>query len=284
MAFSLSFRYSYIIHMQKSRYVNLLLLHYILFVAIILSKFPIAQIYSRLNQVGACVSYNKTLNLVEDISKYHAQPLSEWIANKIPFKFWGDNVDKKRSVRDVRHDHQGELVHMYSILAGRSRTADATFSRTEQIASLSSISSSSLLPTKLNIELIKQNLVVLVGRVLTKYVDVLKPLSKVVPSHITHKFSEEMAEKSSVVLVDVLFKNEACRSDMIDIMSNMIGYLGSEYPEEHKLLSGGDQLTCERQVSSKSHVKNGDTKNERLDLLEPVIEDWHCLVCLLSVS
>lgn len=247
--------------------------------------FHSTQIYSRLNQVGVCVSYTKTLSLVDDISQHRAKPLSDWINRNIPFKFWGDNVDKKRSVRDVRHDHQGELVHMYSILAGSSRTADsATLSRAGQIADLSTISSSSLLPTEADIDSIKQNLIVLVGRVLTNYIEGLKPLSKAVPNHITHKFSKEMAGKSSVVLVDVLFKNEACRSDMIDIMSSMIGYLGSEYPDDHRLLSGEDQLTCERQVGSRHHVMNGDTRQERLELLEPVTEDWHCLVCFLSVS
>ena len=211
-------------------------------------------------------------------------PLSEWISNNIPFKFWGDSVDKKRSVRDVRSDHQGKLIHMYSILAGSSRTASPTLSQTGQVASLSSILPASLLPSRIDIDMVKKNLVVIISRFLTTYFEDLKPLAKAVPSHIEHKYSKEMAGKSTAVLVDVLFKNEACRSDMIDIMTKMIDYLGSDYPEEHRLLSGGDQLTCERQVCARRHRMNGDTIRERLDLLEPTTEDWHCLVCLLSVS
>ena len=80
------------------------------------------QVYTRLNQVAVCVSYKETLRNVEEISKLHTAPMSEWISDNVPFRFWGDNVDKKRGVRDVRSDHQGELVHMYSILAGRNRT------------------------------------------------------------------------------------------------------------------------------------------------------------------
>lgn len=230
------------------------------------------------------MSYKTTLGLVDEISKLHTVPLSEWVANDVPFRFWGDNVDKKRSVRDVRSDHHGDLLHMYSILAGCSRTANPSLSHTGHIASLSSISSASLLPTKDDVRSIRDNLVVLVGRFMTKYIEGLKPLSRAVPSHIIHKYSKEMAAKSNVVVVDVLLKNEARHSDMIDIMTRMQEYLGSAYPDDHRLLSGGDQLTCERQVGAQLHRRDGDTLRERLGILEPVTEDWHCLVCLLSVS
>ena len=60
--------------------------------------------------------------------------------------------------------------------------------------------------------------------------------------------------------------------------------LGEDYPTERRVLSGGDQLTCERQVGAQGHSMDGDTVADRLGLLEPMIEDWHCLVCLLSVS
>lgn len=51
-----------------------------------------------------------------------------------------------------------------------------------------------------------------------------------------------------------------------------------------RVLSGGDQLTCERQVGAQCHIMDGDTVCDMPGLLEPVTEDWHCLVCLLSVS
>ena len=93
-----------------------------------------------------------------------------------------------------------------------------------------------------------------------------------------------MSRKSEVVVVDVLQKNEACRSDMIDIMTQMQEYLGEGYPEDHHILSAGDQLTCERQIGAKMHRRDGDTVHKRLGIFEPVTSDWHCMVCLLSVS
>ena len=71
---------------------------------------------------------------------------------------------------------------------------------------------------------------------------------------------------------------------MIDIMSALHEYLGRAYNQDRRTLSGGDQVTCERQVGSQRHMMCGNTRRERLEVLEPVAEDWHCLVCLLGVS
>lgn len=193
-------------------------------------------------------------------------------------------MDKKRRVRDIRSDNQGTLLHMYSILVGRSRLPPEELSCTGQVSPLSSIAANKFLPNSDDITAIRRNLVMIVSRMITEYIDGLSVLSKAIPKHIEHKYSSEMAKKSDVVVLDVLMKNEASRSDMIDIMHTMQKYLGEEYPCEQRVLSGGDQLTCERQVGAQRHVMDGDTIRDRLGLLEPVTEDWHCLVCLLSVS
>ena len=39
-------------------------------------------------------------------------------------------------------------------------------------------------------------------------------------------------------------KNEAKLSDMVDIMRIQQSYLGDDFPDSEKAISGGDQLTC----------------------------------------
>ena len=86
-----------------------------------------------------------------------------------------------------------------------------------------------------------------------------------------------MSRKSEVVVLDVMMKNEAKHSDMLDIMMRMQEYLGKDYPSERRVASGGDQLMCERQFGAR-HVMDGNTPEERLQLLEPQAEDWHCFL------
>ena len=173
---------------------------------------------------------------------------------------------------------------MYSILAGCSRVQASELARTGCVALLSKLPADTFLPTSEDFAAVRSNLVVLVSRIITRYIDGLSVLSKSVPQHIQHKYSTEMGKKSEVIMLDVLMKNEASRTDMIDVMMCMQDYLGKDYPCERRVPSGGDQLTCERQVGAQRHTMDGDTIQDRLGLLEPVTEDWHCLVCFLSVS
>ena len=71
------------------------------------------------------------------------------------------------------------------------------------------------------------------------------------------------------------YKNEACHKDMLDIMKHQQSYLGNDYTG--KVLSGGDLLTCERQRCAQQHVMDSDTTKEKLELLEPVVEDWQLI-------
>ena len=231
-----------------------------------------------------CISYNATLRLMEDVSKLHTVPIKQWIKDGVVFKFWGDNLDKQQRVRDLRSDHQGDMLHIFSILVGASRTPAPELPFTGQVSNLSHTPTQYFLPTSSDVLEVKNNLVVLVSQILTEYFTSLAPFSKVVPKHILHKYSSQMSKKSNVVVLDVLMKNETKHKDMLEIMTTLQEYLGESYPDDRPVLSGGDQLTCERQVGAQRHMMCGNTARERLELLKPVVEDWHCLVAFIGVS
>ena len=68
-----------------------------------------------------CVSYRATLRLMDDISQLHKVPINGSVME--PSSSSGrDNVDKQRYVRDLRSDHQGEMLHMFSVIVGQSST------------------------------------------------------------------------------------------------------------------------------------------------------------------
>ena len=218
------------------------------------------------------------------ISERHTILLRNWVSKGLTFKFWGDNVDKKRSLRDARSDHQGKMLHMFSVLAASTRVPRNDLSPVGFKNTLMSISASTFLPGEHDVTAVHQNLKVIVSRLLVKYILCLKPLQQNVNHHIMHRYSSAMAEKSDVVVLDVLIKNEACHSDMHDILTTLHNYLPEDYLEDRRVLSGGDQMTCERERGAQRYVMDGDTPRERLELLEPQMEDWHCLVTLLQVA
>lgn len=62
----------------------------------------------------------------------------------IPFKFLGDNVDKKKGVRDLRADCHGEMKHMFSLIAVRSRV---TSHSSNPAVNLESLTTGMVLPS-----------------------------------------------------------------------------------------------------------------------------------------
>ena len=226
------------------------------------------------------MSYNAT---IAAIGKQRIVPIQSWMEKGMEFKFVSDNVDKKKGVRDIRTGCHGEMKHMCSLLAVCSRIPSSTPNLRGRV-NLESLNPSAFLPTTDDVLQIKNNLVILVSRILCRYIMCLSAFSEAVEPHIPHKFSKEMVCKSDTFILDVLSKNEARHSDMIDIMNVLHDYLGREFPQNNKVLSGGDQLTCERQVCAQRHLMDSDSPRERLAFLEPVCEDWHCLMCFLGVS
>ena len=79
-------------------------------------------------------------------------------------------MDKKRGVRDIRSDNQATILHMYSLLVGRSRIPGIGLSRTGQVAKLSPLPSEYFLPTQSDVNAANENLVVLVSQILTRYI------------------------------------------------------------------------------------------------------------------
>ena len=238
------------------------------------------QVYKRLNHLNITVSYNFILRVVEEISKHHLLPLSKWISEGAYVKFVSDNVDTRKRVREIRSDHHDINYHMYSMLVVKARVLPPPICTPFVRPSVVALPASSFFPSLADVRAMKRNLVFLVGRLLCENMKQFKYIANMLPKHIYHEYSDEMCQKSEVLVVDVLHKNEAKHDDMKIIMQTIQKYMGAY---DGMVLSGGDQLTCERQRCSKFHVMDGNTPEDRLDKIEPVIEDWHTLMCFLKV-
>ena len=219
---------------------------------------------------------------MNEISKCHTQVLDQWLREGAFVKFVGDNVDKQCNVRDIRSDHHGQLKHMFSLLVIKARISPPDPLPEFSPPSLVSDNVDCFLPSLEDLKVVESDLEVLVGRIVCEYIKGLRELKRSVVKHIPHTYSDKMAEKSEVIVLDVLHKNETKSSDMVLIMREMASYLGASY--KHTALSGGDHVTCEREQGAKRHVMCSNTREGRLEQLEPCVEDWHCVMNFMIVS
>lgn len=123
---------------------------------------------------------------------------SVWFVSMFFSRIVADNVDleimsriqsKKRGNRSIHWTHQYALLDKVSL---PSPGHDEQRPKGE-------IQFIDLLPSAQVQENLVNRMAVLVGRVVTKYLKVFKPLSKVAVYHIPHQFSKEMEKKSNSV-------------------------------------------------------------------------------------
>ena len=240
------------------------------------------QTWTQLNHMNVTLSYSAILKRINEISKQHTKVMDEWLREGAFVKFVGDNVDKQCNVRDIRSDHHGELRHMFSLLAIKARISPPAPLPEFSPPSLMSHHIDCFLPSREDMNVIQSDMEVLVARILCDYMKDLRQLKKYVVLHIPHTYSDKMAVKSDVLVLDVLHKNETKSSDMVHIMREMASYLGASY--SHVALIGGDHVTCEREQGAKRHVMCSNTREGRLEQLEPCVEDWHCVMNFMIVS
>ena len=132
-------------------------------------------------------------------------------------------------MRDQRADNQGRMVNMFSMIVGRSRTLAPELSYKGHVSSLDEVSPDDFFPTLSDIQICKSALVKIVSRKITQHLTGLTHFSKIVPKHILHRYSREMACKSEVFALNAVMKNECVHKDMVDILKT--------YPM-HNLLLG----------------------------------------------
>ena len=60
---------------------------------------------------------------------------------------------------------------------------------------------------------------ILVGRILIKHVPALKWMSRFLPSHIQHEYTDQMSKKSKIHPLPIQFRNETKHEDCVAILN-----------------------------------------------------------------
>ncbi|XP_014669494.1 PREDICTED: uncharacterized protein LOC106810602 [Priapulus caudatus] len=145
------------------------------------------------------------------------------------------------------------------------------------------IPNSAFLPSAEDHRLLREDMRVLIQRVLTEHMKMFHDIKHLVTDHIPHEYSEQSKRKSNVVPLGIMEKDENITEQMIDIMTHLQQYVPRTADDVMKpLLLGGDGLSVERAVGSQRARADGITPEDRLDGLVAHSEDWHGHVLALQ--
>ena len=110
----------------------------------------------------------------------------------------GDNLDKTISPRYMRSDHQRQSIHSFHMYAALDRVNTLDLSADHPVGDISTTPLTEFLPSPADCKVLRENDAVLLGRIVAKKLS-FRVFEDCVVSHITHKHSDVMKQKSVIV-------------------------------------------------------------------------------------
>ena len=96
-------------------------------------------------------------------------------------------------------DHQSQSLHYFHFYAALDRIDFHHLCNDKPIADVSTLPLTTFLPNKQDSSALRNNYAILLGRELVRSIPFFSDFKDCIPAHISHKYSEEMSRKSTVV-------------------------------------------------------------------------------------
>lgn len=209
-------------------------------------------------------------------------------------RFVGDNINFRVGVRDERSNKHGKMFHYFGsavLIYGKMGTFDELPDSGPQ-EDHTMFRESDLLPSNNEVEALVADFAYMSMKVAITHIAYFSFLKDKVSTHLTDKYSTKLMEKTTIIPLTVLPKNEQKYGDVVDIMRHYEGILhnvfskaGCELHPRVKIHIGGDQLTRERFSGAKRLLIGAPTPDGRLDHLTPITSEYfHMAMKLLGVA
>ena len=125
--------------------------------------------------------------------------LSPSTSDPCTYMIVGDNLDKTISPRYMRSDHQRQSIHYFHMYGALYRVNAIDLPADHPVGDISTTPLTEFLPSAADCKVLPENYAVIVGRVVVKKLPFFRVFEDCVVSHITHKHSEVMKQKSTIV-------------------------------------------------------------------------------------
>nr|XP_054757175.1 uncharacterized protein LOC129263286 [Lytechinus pictus] len=197
----------------------------------------------------------------------------------------GDNVDVKVKPRQASMEDKGQDLHFYQFLAVKNRIADFSLSDVAPAMNVEDASLNMFLPSPEDNNHLRDEWATLVARVVTQNIPALSWMAEFTETKIKHEYMDKTKQKSTVVNLGVITENENTHEGIVAILDKMNAYIPMMKDSNVQIptLSGGDLLTCERQVNAKKDRQDSTSSASKWEGVIPVIDDFHAMANFLEV-
>ena len=183
------------------------------------SYFPsFPQLIERCQKLGFSLSHRSKLNILDHIATHNNDKIINEVKQGKTLQGTGDNWDYKIQVHDMRKSDQNKDLHYFASNLIVERVPCEDLSKIAPQRDILTIPNSMFLLNDTETSKLREDFKVLVGRVLIDRIAALSFMKSIIPAHIESKYSNEMAQKSTIVPLSMQFKEERKYDDVVDIL------------------------------------------------------------------
>lgn len=142
----------------------------------------------------------------------------EAVKEKKVLRGTGDNWDIMVRAHHMRSTVQNEDLHLFASNLYVNRISFSTLDNISPLNDILTCSRSIFTLNRIEIEVLRENFKVLVGRICINFCRNFKFLETIIPKHIEHRFSSEMTEKSTVIPLPIINADEKKYIDCVTIL------------------------------------------------------------------
>ena len=226
------------------------------------------QIYDRLQPAGVCLSYQGTINMMGEMGNHFSTQLRKAAETKKRIRIVEDNVNLAVGQADLRMDSNGKVKTLHHAFASAALIHNfdfKTLSNSEPEKEWYNLDVQDFIPNAEDYNRLKSLFIYHLTQLAIKFL----PFYKVLKGLVRHPDSpdrDQLKEKTQVVLLDTLHKNEQKYAEVVDILDSYEQVISDTFEDlrDIKIHIGGDQLTRERFSGAKSLRAGANDPKEQL--------------------
>lgn len=177
-------------------------------------SYALFQVFDRLQRLGVCLGYNRSIRLQEIIGGSFNDQLIETVKASRRFRLVGDNINWSVGVDDERADRKGHMEHAFGSLIIVQNTSFDHLPNIAPVPQFTETDYNDYLPTSEDMAKIRKDYAILISRVAFEHIPYLKTFQDVVQKYISDPCSEDLKVKNLVLPLPVIFENEQKHSDV----------------------------------------------------------------------
>nr|XP_022309155.1 uncharacterized protein LOC111114903 [Crassostrea virginica] len=190
-----------------------------------------------------------------------------------------DNVGKMTKACHQNTQRQNKMMLWALSFCAENRIYTTGFT-SEEVVKAVDIPIEKFLPMKDDLQEVRNRMEIIVMHIIQQNVPFFAS-SKVV-THIRHKYWRESSKKSNVINLGVCQENPSTAAGTIQILENLHQYVPTHEDRVHQILCFGDGLSCERHNDAHMSRSNGETMIDRLQGLQPQVQEFHKRMLLMQ--